>query len=147
MDSATIYRLKREVLEFRRAAVPLSAPLQMLHHCEHSPVDENEPRLLLRDVSDHLQRSSTTSSPTTACSPTSSAPTSAQISVQQNNDMRRISAWVAIAAVPTMIAGIYGMNFDDMPELRWRYGYFAVLGLMAVVYLAIYRAFKRSGWL
>ena len=80
----------------------------------------------------------------------------AQITVQQNTDMRRISAWVAIAAVPTMIAGIYGMNFDFMPELtaslhvgggEFRYGYFVVLGLMAVVCGALYRAFKRSGWL
>ena len=54
----------------------------------------------------------------------------AKISVQQNSDMRKISAWVAIAAVPTMIAGIYGMNFDNMPELHWHYGYFMVLGVM-----------------
>ncbi|MEO5610182.1 MAG: CorA family divalent cation transporter, partial [Ornithinibacter sp.] len=66
---------------------------------------------------------------------------------QQNNDMRRISAWVAIAAVPTMIAGIYGMNFDNMPELHWYYGYFGVLAIMAVACGGLYRAFKRSGWL
>ena len=80
----------------------------------------------------------------------------AQITVQQNTDMRRISAWVAIAAVPTMIAGIYGMNFDYMPELtasvrfgdgEFRYGYFVVLALMALACGALYRAFKRSGWL
>jgi magnesium transporter len=147
MDSARIYRLKREVLEFRRAAVPLSAPLQMLHHAEHSPIDENEIRLLLRDVSDHLQAViDHVESYDRLLTDVLSAHL-AQISVQQNNDMRRISAWVAIAAVPTMIAGIYGMNFDDMPELRWRYGYFVVLGLMAVLCLGIYRAFKRSRWL
>jgi magnesium transporter len=61
--------------------------------------------------------------------------------------MRRISAWVAIAAVPTMIAGIYGMNFDFMPELHWRYGYLLVLILMGGVCLTMYRAFRRSGWL
>jgi magnesium transporter len=80
----------------------------------------------------------------------------AQVSVQQNNDMRRISAWVAMAAVPTMIAGIYGMNFEFMPELtasvrfgdgEFRYGYFVVLGVMAAVCAGLYRAFKRSGWL
>jgi magnesium transporter len=71
----------------------------------------------------------------------------AQVSVQQNEDMRRISAWVAIAAVPTAIAGIYGMNFDHMPELRWQYGYPAVLTLMAVICLALYRGFKRNHWL
>ncbi len=72
-----------------------------------------------RDVADHLlRRSSTTSSPTTGCSPTSSSAHLAQVSVQQNDDMRKISAWVAIAAVPTAIAGIYGMNFQHMPEAR-----------------------------
>jgi len=67
--------------------------------------------------------------------------------VQQNNDMRRISAWVAMAAVPTMVAGIYGMNFDYMPELRYRWGYFIVLGALTVVVLGLYRAFRKSGWL
>jgi magnesium transporter len=67
--------------------------------------------------------------------------------LQQNNDMRRISAYVAIAAVPTMIAGIYGMNFEFMPELRWRYGYEAIVSLMLLACLLMYRAFKKSGWL
>jgi magnesium transporter len=71
----------------------------------------------------------------------------AQISVQQNDDMRRISAWVAMAAVPTMVAGIYGMNFDYMPELRYRPAYFIVLGVLAVVEIGLYRAFRKSGWL
>jgi magnesium transporter len=67
--------------------------------------------------------------------------------VQQNNDMRKISAWVAIAALPTMVAGIYGMNFDYMPELRWHYGYFGVLAVVGAGCLALFAAFKRSGWL
>jgi magnesium transporter len=70
-----------------------------------------------------------------------------RVSVQQNDDMRRISAWVAIAAVPTMVAGIYGMNFDNMPELHWRFGYPVVLTVMAVACLSLFRSFKRSGWL
>jgi magnesium transporter len=61
--------------------------------------------------------------------------------------MRRISAWVAIVAVPTMIAGIYGMNFTNMPELTWRYGYFAVLIIIVVIMLALYAGFKRNRWL
>jgi magnesium transporter len=69
------------------------------------------------------------------------------VSLQQNDDMRRISAWVAIAALPTMIAGIYGMNFEHMPELTWRYGYPAALLLMLTVCGLLYRAFRRSGWL
>jgi magnesium transporter len=67
--------------------------------------------------------------------------------MEQNADMRKISAWVAIAAMPTMIAGIYGMNFDNMPELHWHYGYFAVLMLMILVCTGLYRTFRRNHWL
>ena len=61
--------------------------------------------------------------------------------------MRKISAWVAIAAVPTMIAGIYGMNFKHMPELSWRYGYAYALSLIAVICATLWRGFRRNGWL
>jgi hypothetical protein len=71
----------------------------------------------------------------------------ARISVQQNDDMRKISAWVAIAAVPTAIAGIYGMNFQHMPELQWRFGYPLAIAIMAVFCVTLYRLFKKSGWL
>jgi magnesium transporter len=67
--------------------------------------------------------------------------------VRQNDDMRKISAWVAIAAVPTMIAGIYGMNFQNMPELKWSFGYPLAIGVMAIICLLLYRQFKRAGWL
>jgi magnesium transporter len=71
----------------------------------------------------------------------------AQVGVRQNDDMRKISAWAAMAAVPTMVAGIYGMNFDHMPELKWVWAYPAVIALMAVVVFGLYRQFKRRGWL
>ena len=72
----------------------------------------------------------------------------AQMGVRQNDDMRKISAWAAMAAVPTMIAGIYGMNFQHMPELHWIWGYPAVIALMAaLVVLGLHRQFKRRGWL
>jgi magnesium transporter len=67
--------------------------------------------------------------------------------VRQNDDVRRISAWVAIIAVPTAIAGIYGMNFDHMPELRWELGYPGVVFVMLVICSMLYRYFRRSGWL
>ena len=70
-----------------------------------------------------------------------------QVSIQQNEDVRKISAWVAIIAVPTMIAGIYGMNFDTMPELRWDFGYPLVLAVMVSICATLYRYFKRAGWL
>jgi len=69
------------------------------------------------------------------------------VAIRQNDDMRRISAWVAIAAVPTMIAGIYGMNFDTMPELRWTWVIRLVLAFMATICTLLYRGFRRSDWL
>lgn len=147
VDSASIYRLKREVLEFRRAAVPLAGPLSLLHDGSRSPISDKEMRLLLRDVADHLLKViDHVESYDRLLTDVLNAHL-AQISVQQNSDMRKISAWVAIAAVPTMVAGIYGMNFEHMWELRQTWGYPAVLTFMAVVCLGLYRAFRRSGWL
>ena len=156
MDSSTIYRLKREVLEFRRAAAPLAAPLMALHEDRSSQVTDPELRLQFRDVSDHLQAVIDHAESYDRLLTDILGAHLTQVTVQQNNDMRRISAWVAIAAVPTMIAGIYGMNFENMPELRasirlghneFHYGYFVVLAVMAGACIGLYRAFKRSGWL
>ena len=71
----------------------------------------------------------------------------AQVSVRQNDDMRKISAMVAVGAVPTVIGAIYGMNFEHMPELGWAYGYPFAMGVTALLCLLLYRRFKRSGWL
>ena len=71
----------------------------------------------------------------------------AQVSVQQNADSRKISAWAAMALVPTLIAGIYGMNFDYLPELHWKYGYPVVMAVTAAICLGIHRTLKRNGWL
>ena len=147
VSSATIYRLKREVLEFRRAAVPLAAPLKMLHDGSRSPLPQKEVRLLFRDVADHLLRVIDHVESYGRLLTDILNAHLAQITVQQNSDMRKISAWVAIAAVPTMIAGIYGMNFENMPELKWHYGYFIVVGIMAAACFGLYRAFRKSGWL
>jgi magnesium transporter len=70
-----------------------------------------------------------------------------QVSVRQNEDVRRISAWAAIIAVPTAIAGLYGMNFENMPELGWRFGYPLVIAVIAVLCFALWRNFRRVGWL
>ncbi|HET7277879.1 MAG TPA: magnesium/cobalt transporter CorA [Dermatophilaceae bacterium] len=147
VDSGAIYRLKREVLEFKRAALPLAGPLVLLHGSPRSPVASTELRLLFRDVADHLQTVIDHVETYDRLLADVLSAHLAQVAVQQNNDMRKISAWVAIAAVPTMVAGIEGMNFDHMPELRWNWGYPAVLGLMVLACLSLYRAFRRSGWL
>ncbi|CAN7436985.1 magnesium and cobalt transport protein CorA [Knoellia sp. LjRoot47] len=147
VSSDSIYRLKREVLEFRRAITPLIAPLRMLHTSPRTPLPHDELRLLFRDVDDHLHFvADRVESYDRLLSDVLSA-NLAKISVQQNSDMRKISAWVAIAAVPTMIAGIYGMNFDNMPELRWHYGYFLVLAVMAAACVGLFATFKRVKWL
>lgn len=147
VDTSAIYRLKREVLEFRRAAHPLSVPVQMLHTSAASPVTNPEVRLLFRDVDDHLRAVIDHVDSYDRLLSDILGAHLAQVSVQQNADMRRISAWVAMAAVPTMIAGVYGMNFVNMPELDWHYGYFAVLGVMAVVIAGLYATFKKHRWL
>ena len=144
--SSAIYRLKREVLEFRRAAQPLRVPLQQLID-KNGIVRSKELRLHFRDVADHLALTlADIESYDALLSDVLSAHLS-QIGVRQNNDMRKISAWAAMITVPTLIAGIYGMNFDHMPELHWLVGYPLVLLLMAVVVGLLWRLFKRSGWL
>lgn len=147
VGSDNIYRLKREVLEYRRAVTPLIAPLRTLHTSPRTPLPGEELRLLFRDIDDHLHFvADRVDSYDRLLSDVLSA-NLAKISVQQNADMRKISAWVAIAAVPTAIAGIYGMNFDNMPELRWRYGYFIILGVMAALCLGLFATFKKVKWL
>jgi magnesium transporter len=145
-DARRIYTLKREVSEFRRAVAPLREPMNRLAHVQ---IPEMDPRAatFFRDVADHVIL--VNEQVETLDSLLSSAHDAhmARISVQQNDDMRKISAWVAIAALPTVIAAVYGMNFSNMPELTWHYGYFYALGLMAVLCFVLHRVFKRYGWL
>jgi magnesium Mg(2+) and cobalt Co(2+) transport protein (corA) len=141
-----IYFLKREVLEIHRAVVPLAGPLDVLAHgrapCIHADIKE-----YFRDVHDHLLRVVEQDATFRDLLTSVLEANLTRVSVRQNEDMRKISAWVAIAAVPTMVAGIYGMNFEHMPELRSTLGYPLVVTVMVVACLAMYRAFRRSGWL
>ena len=146
VDAGDIYRLKREVLEVKRAATALELPLARLRS-EHTPIVPEQIRPFFGDISDHLLRViDHVESYDRLLTEVLNAHL-AQITVQQNNDMRKISAWVAMAAVPTMVAGIYGMNFDYMPELTYPPAYFIVLGVLAVLEVVLFRAFRRSGWL
>lgn len=148
VTSSDIYRLKREAMAFRRAAQPLTGPLHWVAAEATSPLSEDdEMRFLFRDVFDHLvQVVEHVDAYDRVLSDLLSVHLT-QVSVRQNNDMRKISAWAAILAVSTVIAGIYGMNFDVMPELHWALGYPFALGLMVLAGLVLYRTFRRSGWL
>lgn len=141
-----IYRLKREVIGFRQATQPLLEPLDRLARGRFAAIHP-ELRHYYRDVHDHLTRVVDRILALDDLLASILDANLAQVSLRQNEDMRKISAWVAIAAVSTVIAGIYGMNFVYMPELEWRYGYFAVLTLMAAASVVLYRLFKKSGWL
>jgi magnesium transporter len=145
-DAHRIYNLKREVIEFRRAVRPLVAPMSRLAEGQ-VPRVADPLRPFFRDVADHAVRVADQVDGFDDLLGSVLSANLAQVGVQQNSDMRRISAWVAIAAVPTAVAGVYGMNFEHMPELEWRYGYPLVLAVIAALCVGLYRAFKRSGWL
>ena len=144
--SEEIYFLKREVIEFKHAIDPLIIPISRLFSGAVQSVPE-ELRPFFRDTSDHLLQACEQASGLDSLITSVLQADLAHIQVQQNIDVRKISAWVALAAGPTMIAGIYGMNFHHMPELSTRYGYYIVLGAMIALTGFIYRSFKRSGWL
>jgi magnesium transporter len=145
-DAATIYKLKRENLEIRRAVEPLTPVAGDLLRGRLVDVPEVlQP--FFRDLGDHLLRVVEMTAQHDALLGTALEASRSRQAVQQNEDMRKISAWVAIVAVPTMIAGIYGMNFDVMPELHWQFGYGFALALMVGASFTLYRMFKRSGWL
>jgi len=141
-----VYQLKREVLELKRAVAPLTGPMRSLSTLRH-PLIADETRNYFRDVDDHLLRVKEQVVSFDELLSSILQAGLAQVQVSENEDMRRISAWVAILAVPTMIAGIYGMNFDNMPELKTRHGYFVVLAVMAAACGTLYTLFKRNRWL
>jgi magnesium transporter len=145
-DSQRIYVLKRELAEVRRAVNPLREPMKRFAGGSVPFVTERSAPFF-RDVADHVIRVSESVETLDGLLSTAFDAHLAQISVQQNEDMRKISAWVAIAAVGTLVAGIYGMNFVNMPELHWHYGYYYALGLMALSAFGLWLLFKRSGWL
>jgi magnesium transporter len=145
-DAGRIYQLKRELLELKRAVVPLGRPLQALATQPMSTVDP-EVQAYFRDVADHLVRVTEQINAFDALLDSILQAHLAQVTVAQNEDMRKITAWAAIIAVPTMVCGVYGMNFEHMPELRWRFGYPLVLTVIATACLVIHRGFKRNGWL
>jgi len=145
-DPGRIYQLKRELLELKRAVVPLSRPLEELATV---PIRVVAPEIqaYFRDVTDHLLRVKEQLFAFDELLNSILQAHLAQVTVAQNEDMRKITAWAAIIAVPTMVCGVYGMNFEHMPELRWTFGYPLVLAVISVACVVLYRGFRRNGWL
>jgi magnesium/cobalt transport protein CorA len=140
-----IYALKREVLEFRAAEDPLIPALNEIVKGRVAVCADTTD--YFRDVLDHLLRVDETVDSHNELLTNVLNAHLALVSSQQNEDMRKISAWAAILAIPTMVAGIYGMNFDHMPELRWTFGYPLVVAVIVTACVTLYRRFKKSGWL
>lgn len=144
--TARIYRLNRENVEMRRAVRPLGLTAVRLARGDLPRVP---PELVpfFRDIGDHVLRVNDLVDSFDSVLMTMLMASTARQDLMQNHDMRKIAAYAGMIAVPTAIAGIYGMNFDYMPELHWTFGYPAVLTLMAVLCLLLWRGFKKSGWL
>jgi magnesium transporter len=141
-----IYKLRREVIEFGRATAPLRPAL---HELTLQGTPNIDPELVpyFRDVADHAARIDDQVGSFASLLASALQANLTQVSLRQNEDMRRISAWVAIIAVPTAVAGIYGMNFEHMPELGWRYGYPTVLAVILAACIILFWRFRRAGWL
>ena len=140
-----IYTLTNEVLRLRRALEPLVPVVSDLASGRLSAVDGMTP--CFRDVQDHVVRAHEQVLGMEQLLVNDLAANLARVTVRQNEDVRRISAWVSILAFCTLIAGVYGMNFANMPELQWQLGYPVVLCVMAAASLALYLGFRRNHWL
>jgi magnesium transporter len=144
--TSRIYQLKRELLSLRRAVTPLVEVCNRLMRFDLPHIPEDT-RVYFRDVYDHIVRLNETIDAQRELLTTALEAHLSLMSHAQNEHMKRITAWAAMIAVPTMIAGIYGMNFKHMPELNWDYGYQVSIVVMAGACAALYVGFKRSGWL
>lgn len=144
--SQEIYFLKREIIEYRHAIEPLVIPLQKLVSETYTQVPEAL-KPFFRDTLDHLMRACEHASGMDSLLTSALQADLAHLQVRQNEDVRKISAWVALAAGPTMIAGIYGMNFKFMPELSWKFGYpIVITAIISLSGLLFYR-FRKADWL
>jgi len=141
-----IFTLRRELMRFRKLLGPME---QVASHLEHHdvPCIDNEVRLYFRDVRDHIQRVEVLVEGLRDILSSVFEISTLLEQQRQGAITRQLAAWAAILAVPTAIAGIYGMNFEHMPELRWKYGYFLVVGVIVVICGLLYRRFKRVKWL
>jgi magnesium transporter len=158
--SRRIYELSREVIQFQRATRPLAGVLERLLEDQEVEVDD-ELRRYLRDVQDHalqvvervdsfrelLSDILSVNLTLVSLAQNEEVKNLTEVSIDQNEEVKKISAWAAILFAPTLVGTVYGMNFDDMPELHWSVGYPFALLLMVLVSLTLYFVFKHRGWL
>jgi magnesium transporter len=145
-DIEEVYALRRDLLRLRNAAAPL---VDVCRRLEHAEVLSIEPSMqpLFRDVTDHVRSVESEIDMLREVLAFAFEASIMWSQAEQNTTMRRLAAWAAILAVPTAVAGIYGMNFENMPELKWQYGYFAVIGAVVTVCITLYVVLRRKGWL
>lgn len=141
-----IYNLKRELLEVKRAVSPLVDVCNRLMRFEIKFISEDT-RPYFRDVYDHVVRINDMVENTRELLNTALEANFSLISIGQSDVSRKFAGWAAIIAVPTMVAGFYGMNFENIPEAGWKYGFYAVIFGTVGVCLLLYFLFRRSGWL
>jgi magnesium transporter len=144
--TARIYQLKRDLLVLKRAVSPLVDVCNRLMRFDIHLIPEDT-RPYFRDVYDHVVRINEMIDSLRELLTTALEANLSLLSVSQSEHAKRLTAWAAIIAVPTMIAGVYGMNFDTMPELHWRFGYPLVMALMIGACVSLFVGFRRSGWL
>jgi len=144
--SRRVYDLSREVIQFQRAVDPLNDVLGALIRGENIEVDP-EIRRYLRDVQDHAQQVSERLSGYRDLLQNILSVNLTLVSLSQNEQVKKISAWAAILFAPTLVGTVYGMNFDHMPELHWTLGYPFALALMVMISIVLYLSFRRSGWM
>ena len=146
VDVERLYMIRRDLLRIRNAVVPLVEVCRRLEHAEVLPIDPAM-QPLFRDVTDHVLRVQEEIDSLREVLAFAFEASLMRGQAQQTGITRRLAAWAAILAVPTAIAGIYGMNFEFMPELKWSYGYFLVIGAIAAICGTLYWRFRRNGWL
>jgi magnesium transporter len=145
-DIERLYLLRRDLLRLRNAVVPLIEVCNRLEHAQLMPIDP-QMRPHFRDVTDHVRRVGEEIDALREVLAFAFEASLLTGQAQQNVVTRRLAAWAAILAIPTAIAGIYGMNFEQMPELKWTYGYYLVIGVILAICATLYAQFRRYGWL
>jgi magnesium transporter len=146
VDVQRLYMLRRDLLRLRNAAAPLVNVCRRLEHAEVMSIDASM-QPLFRDVTDHVRGVQEEIDMLREVLAFAFEASLMSGQAQQTSITRRLAAWAAILAVPTAIAGIYGMNFENMPELKWGYSYFIVLGTIAVICSTLFLRLRHSGWL